>query len=119
MLSRVSHVWFYVNDLERSTAFYEGCLGLTRIEAWDEGVTFQIDSLVIGLHIDREGGTGGRSPVVVFEVSEDISTVLEKLTARGARFTSEISAYPYGKTASLVDPDGHSLEIYQRAGTVK
>jgi uncharacterized glyoxalase superfamily protein PhnB len=88
-------------------------LGLTLSGRWDEGATFDIANMILGLHLEEGKVFRGNSPVITFNVPGNIEQVYVDLKGRGVKFTQGIATEPYGKVVSFEDPDGHALLIHQ------
>jgi lactoylglutathione lyase len=115
---RLSVVYLYVADLQRSLAFYRDVIGIP-LEAdaadpqWaeatlDGGVRF-------ALH-DAPEGAEPQVPGTVrvnFEV-DDIDAAAERLAKAGV-VIGEISREPYGSFFEFFDPDGYALECFAAA----
>lgn len=114
--SRVTNVFHYVNDLDRTEAFYRDALGLEleRMDAGDEG-TFLIAHTAGELDLLFFEGESkpGNSPVLVFElVDQEIEAVVDHLVSHGSSIVTPISPAPGGLSADLTDPDGHVYSLY-------
>ncbi len=114
MISRVSVVYLYASDLERSLAFYRDVLGLRlerhpHDEHWAE-VAFA-NGTRFALH--RATHRPPHAPATVevsFEV-EDVDAAVERLRAAGATVT-QVMHEPWGSLATVVDPDGYELGLF-------
>jgi predicted enzyme related to lactoylglutathione lyase len=113
MIGRISYIWLYVSDLERSVRFYGETLGLSLTRRWHEGAAFEMESLVLGLHVEEAPIMRGNSPVITFNVTGAIEDFCRDLKGRGLQSLKEIATEPYGKVAPFEDPDGHSLLLHQ------
>lgn len=98
--------------------FYEGILGLTRIDKPAEGVApegawFDIDG---GSQLHVSERAGDRHPDPHFGlVVDDFTGVLEKLAAAGAPWTEQADLFG-GRRGFTRDPAGNRVEILERAG---
>jgi catechol 2,3-dioxygenase-like lactoylglutathione lyase family enzyme len=144
MVSGIAHVSFTVSDLERSLRFYRDLLGFeVKIEVERsgpdvEGITgirgtklkigfLSLDGFIleliqyvspVGEKLDLRTNNVGCAHVA-FYVS-DIEKTYDFLSAEGVRFRSkpnQAKAGPYagGRVVYLLDPDGITLELIQRA----
>jgi lactoylglutathione lyase len=112
LVSRVSVVYLYVTDVERSLDFYRDVLGIP-LEGdadWAEA-TFP-DGLRFALHRAHEGvdlGSGGVR--IDFEVA-DIDEAAERLRAAGVA-VERMKREEWGSACEARDPDGYLVELYQ------
>lgn len=116
----------YVNDLDRAVAFYEGVLGLRRIEdgyfAGGRGAALQVGDgasvlLLFRAEITRAGGElpahGATGPGhVAFRVeAEELSRWRQRLRDKGVPIEKEFAFGDHPPSLYLRDPDGNSLEL--------
>ncbi|WP_367717984.1 VOC family protein [Nitratireductor sp. GISD-1A_MAKvit] len=115
---RIGTICYYVNDIDRTEAFYRDVIGLNvqRMEG-DEGTG---DWLLASIENDIEliffkmESRPGNTPIVVFDLAEGgIDTVVEGLAEKGATIVTPVSHAPGGWSAEFADPDGHVLSLYQ------
>ena len=110
-----------VRDLERSAAFYERHLGLTRAETapphavvFDtQPIPFAVREPLPGIDLDAlaqpSGGIG------LWVRADDAQQVHEDLVAAGAPITSAPIDGPFGRTFTFTDPDGYHVTIHDQA----
>jgi len=115
--SRVSNVFHYVSDLDRTEAFYRDVLGLAveRIDDGDHGA-FLVAKTGGGLDLLFFVGEvkAGNTPILVFDFAEPaIEEVVEELARQGAPIVTPLSPAPGGLSADFQDPEGHVLSLYQ------
>lgn len=109
---------FNVNDLGRTERFYRDVLGVEaeRQPSGDGEPEWLLAKLSENIELIFFEGkeTIGRSPVVVFELSDGhMETVLEKLAKEGVEIVTPVTEAPGGWSADILDPDGHLLAFYQ------
>lgn len=111
-------VVFYVADIARTEAFYNGMfnLGLQRMEGadpfWLQG---QLASGLDLVFFEMEGQRG-TTPALVFDVSEGgIDDIVADLAKKGVTITTPVSEAPGGWSADFLDPDGFGLGLWQSA----
>jgi glyoxylase I family protein len=113
-VARVSVVYLYVRDLDRSLAFYRDLLGIAlerdpRDEHWAEA-TFP-DGVRFALH--RTTGFEPTTPNTVrisFEVAE-VESIAERLSAAGVQ-VGDVRRAAWGTLCELVDPDGYEIGLF-------
>jgi lactoylglutathione lyase len=123
MFCYLGYIVLFVEDLERTLAFYAGKVGLPvrfRAEGYVElavegsKLAFLARSRVSELVGDAHAGrpTSGSHESSVTLLVEDIDRTHRELTARGVTFLGAPKDRPWGqRTAYFVDPDGHLIEI--------
>lgn len=108
----------YVSNMDAAIRFYSDTLGLRLSNRFgDRWATVEAGrGLTIGLHPASPDypppGTRG-SVMFGFEIDEPIDTVVARLTAKGVRFTGTIIRAEAGGFASLVDPDGNPIYLWE------
>lgn len=115
--SRVTNVFHYVTDLDRTEAFYRDAMRLevVRVDGGDEG-EFLVASTAgeVDLLFFVGDAKPGNSPILVFElVDAGIEGVVDHLVTHGSTIVTPISPAPGGVTADLTDPDGYVLSVYE------
>ena len=117
--SGVSAIVFYVKDLARTRAFYEGVLGLTIQESGEQNTGaekhfYMAQAGPVLLLFFQGDAAPGRTPLIVFGVKEGIEDIVDGLARKGVEIVLPVSEAPGGLTADFLDPDGHLLSMYQR-----
>ena len=110
-----------VKDLEKAEKFYEGTLGLERLdEQEEEAVVFQAGASKLLVYRSQYAGTN-KATAVTWKVGKDVDGMVRKLAGKGVRFehydlpggVREGDVHVFGdlRTAWFKDPDGniHSL----------
>ncbi|ROR55020.1 putative lactoylglutathione lyase [Luteococcus japonicus] len=123
----LSAISLLVDDLEVARAFYSRAFAEDALWIDEKSVGFSLGSVVLNLLIRSEGErlltpapvasreAGERSQLSIWV--DDIDTVVEVLTGRGVRFDTGPVDQDWGmRTATFLDPDGHSWEIAQDLG---
>jgi catechol 2,3-dioxygenase-like lactoylglutathione lyase family enzyme len=119
----VAVVRYLVSDVDTAMAFYIGFLGFELEEKW--GPPFaMIRRGDLTLWLSGPGSSAARqladgsTPVpggwnrLVLE-TDDLASLVEKLTVSGARFRSGIVSGPGGKQVLLDDPSGNPIELFE------
>jgi predicted enzyme related to lactoylglutathione lyase len=109
----VSHIWLYVKDTQKSIQFYRDAIGLKIVETFPDGALLKAGEILIGIHreeTDRKSLPGGTSIILN---TENIQKDYDLLRQRGVSFLTRIEKKPYGLIASLKDPDGYLLELWE------
>lgn len=109
---------FNVSDLNRAEHFYRDILGveIERQPGGDGEPDWLLGKIgnAVELMFFEGTETVGRSPVVVFELSDGyMESVLEKLAGEGVEIITPVTEAPGGWSADIRDPDGHPLAFYQ------
>ncbi len=110
---RLSYVWLYVKDIEKSLGFYRDVLGLKTVSTFPHGALLSAGGVLLGVHQeegDRKSHPGG---MVINLTTKDIKETHRELQMRGIRFLTEIQKDSFGQVVSFRDPDGYLLELWQ------
>ncbi|MDV6225504.1 VOC family protein [Nitratireductor aquimarinus] len=115
---RIGTICYYVNDIDRTEAFYRDVAGLNvqRMEGDEETGDWLLASIEnnIELIFFKMESRPGNTPIVVFDLSEGgIDNIVEGLAEKGATIVTPVSHAPGGWSAEFADPDGHVLSVYQ------
>ncbi len=117
---------YLVSDVDVAVAFYLDTLGFELVERW--GPPFaMVKRGDLTLWLSGPGSsasrplTDGSKPLpggwnrLVLE-TDDLVSLVEKLTQSGARFRSEIVSGPGGKQVLVNDPSGNPIELFESSG---
>ncbi len=109
-------VMYQVSDLARAAAFYRDLLGLPQEIYSEEGkwAEFNCGNVTLALNSGAklpEAVAGGRIALAV----DDVFAAAAALKAQGVRFTLEPTDFSVCKAATILDPDGNSVILHQRA----
>jgi catechol 2,3-dioxygenase-like lactoylglutathione lyase family enzyme len=125
-ITRLNHAVLFVNDIERSVAFYTDVLGFRRIDMTPEGFagaaflqapgsTNDHDLGLFEIGADAGPSGAGRTTVGLYHLAWEIDTLAEMklLAASLADNGSLAGSSDHGTTKSLYgkDPDGLEFEI--------
>ncbi|MCC5778853.1 VOC family protein [Nitratireductor sp. B36] len=115
---RIGNICYYVNDIDRTEAFYRDVIGLDvqRMAGDEESGDWLLASIEnnIELIFFQMESRPGNTPIVVFDLSEGgIDDVVSGLAKKGATIVTPVSHAPGGWSAEFADPDGHVLSVYQ------
>lgn len=107
-------------DLARSQAFYERYLGLVRSPAGPphavvfqtEPIAFALRDLVEGTDLDAvdQPGLG----VAVWLHATDVQAIHDTLVADGHAIAAAPIDGPFGRTFTLIDPDGYRVTLHDK-----
>jgi len=125
-LNRINVVVLFVEDLERSKAFYGTTLGLTVMDEDPQSAIFKLDTVMLMLltnaaaqdllsdeAVATQRPAGARSQLVSFV--DDVDAVYQELAAKGVEFIRTPVDRAWGmRTAHFRDPDGHVWELAQQ-----
>jgi len=116
----------YVDDLDRALAFYEGVLGLRKINAGyfagGRGAALQVGTgpsvlLLFRAELTRAGGelpahgTAGAGHVAFRVVPGELDDWRKRLQAHGVAIEKEFAFGDHPASIYFRDPDGNSLEL--------
>jgi predicted enzyme related to lactoylglutathione lyase len=112
LVSRISVVYLYVSDMERSASFYRDVLGIS-LEGDGDWQEASLDGVRFALHRTREGvGPLSSGTIHVNLQVADIDDAAERLRAAGVDF-GETMHDEWGSALELSDPDGYRLYLFQ------
>ena len=117
---------YLVSDVDVAVKFYTNILGFELVEKW--GPPFaMVKRGDLTLWLSGPGSSASRplpdgsKPVpggwnrLVLE-TDDLASLVAKLTQFGAQFRSEIVSGPGGKQVLVNDPSGNPIELFESAG---
>lgn len=110
-----------VRDLEASATFYEQRLGLTRAPSGPPHavvftttpVAFAVREVAEGVDLDQASQPG--LGTAVWMHAEDAQAIHDDLEAAGLPIAVAPFDGPFGRTFTLVDPDGYRITLHDRA----
>lgn len=111
---RFDCVFYYVSDLDRAVAFYASAFGW-RLSSRDAVARFHVDGVLVELVPAGERGThaGGGNARLTLAV-DDLAAAALDLQSRGVP-VSEVRRVSNGCLATLQDPDGNEIVLWQYA----
>ena len=112
LVSRVSVVYLYVSDMERSLGFYRDLLGIP-LEGDDDWTEATLGGTRFALHATHEGiGELSAGTIHVSLEVADADAAAERLRAEGVE-THETMRDEWGTAVEVVDPDGYRVYLFQ------
>ena len=112
LVSRVSVVYLYVSDMERSLGFYRDLLGIP-LEGDDDWTEATLGGTRFALHATHEGiGELSAGTIHVSLEVADVDSAAERLRAEGFE-TRETMRDDWGTAVEVVDPDGYRVYLFQ------
>jgi catechol 2,3-dioxygenase-like lactoylglutathione lyase family enzyme len=110
-----------VKDLERARKFYEGTLGLEKVnEEGDEVIAFKSGHSTLLVYRSEHAGTN-KATAVTWTVGPDVEREVRDLKAKGVKFErydmpgakheGDVHVFGDMKVAWFKDPDGNILNI--------
>ncbi len=115
---RISNIFFYVSDIDRTERFYRDVIGLHLERMPDDGsgrpwLIAPIPGNTDLLFFHGEPRPGN-SPLPVFDLAEGgIDGVVAALAEAGTPIVTPVSHAPGGWSAEFTDPDGYMWSMYQ------
>jgi glyoxylase I family protein len=111
---RFDCVFYHVSDLDRAIAFYTDTLGF-RLASRDAVARFFVGGVLFELVPTTDANVlSGQGNARLTLAVKRIEVAVEELRAKGVA-VSEIRAVSNGRLASLKDPDGNELVLWQYA----
>ncbi|HEY0162012.1 MAG TPA: VOC family protein [Edaphobacter sp.] len=109
-----------VRDLDRSAAFYERFLGLTRqpgpphaVVFDTKPVAFAVRDLVPGVDLDSPAQPG--LGMALWMHTTEVQAIHDALAAAGVPIVLAPMDGPFGRTFTFADPDGYHVTLHDRA----
>lgn len=111
-MDRLTHVVIFTGDVAGMRRFYEERVGLEVREESPEWVSFDTAAATLGLRFASEPARRG---VQLQFATDDIAARERDLSARGVAFDPPgITSLPWGRMASLADPEGNPIVLLER-----
>jgi predicted enzyme related to lactoylglutathione lyase len=112
LVSRVSVVYLYVSDMERSLRFYRDLLGIP-LEGDEDWAEAALGGTRFALHATHEGiGELSAGTIHVSLEVADADAAAERLRAESVE-THETMRDEWGTAVEVVDPDGYRVYLFQ------
>jgi predicted enzyme related to lactoylglutathione lyase len=107
-------VFYYVSDLDRAIAFYTDALGF-RLSSRDAVARFLVDGVLVELVPTTDPQLlSGRGNARLAVAVEHLDAAIQAFRAKGLA-VSEARQVSNGRLASLTDPDGNEVVLWQYA----
>ena len=126
-LKKVGAITLFVEDPQRSKAFYAAALALPAVWEDDVSCVFELENTLVNL-LNRTEAPGLIEPAAVAAPGsgsqlqltiwvDDADAACAELAQRGVTLLNGPIDRPWGvRTACFADPDGHVWEIAQQLG---
>jgi lactoylglutathione lyase len=116
LVSRLSVVYLYVRDLDRSLRFYRDLLGIPlETDAHDpDWAEAQLPGGVrFALHQTGPASAAPQTPgtIVVDFATSDLDAAMERLRAAGVRL-GRVMHEDWGSACEVFDPDGYRIDLF-------
>jgi len=114
--SKIGAICYYVNDIEKTEAFYRDTLGLEIQRMEDDTGDWLLAKTAneVELLFFKQESRPGNSPIVVFDLPEGgIDDMVNALSEKGVTIVTPVSHAPGGWSAEIADPDNHQISMYQ------
>jgi lactoylglutathione lyase len=119
MIKGINGVVIWTEDVKKLVPFYSDTLGLKMSDAGDDFAMFDLGGgppLALGLHSEVKGRSKEPNRVMINLDVDDIQAEYQRLKAKGVQFLREPSPEPEAEgmvIATLQDPDGNTLQLFQ------
>jgi lactoylglutathione lyase len=121
-LNSVGAITMFIEDRQRSKAFYEKVFDVAAIHEDENAVAFKFENLVVNLlevgaahQLIDPAPVGSREAGSRFQLTigvDDVDAVCAELESRGITLLNGPMNREWGlRTASFTDPDGHIWEV--------
>jgi catechol 2,3-dioxygenase-like lactoylglutathione lyase family enzyme len=124
-LDSVGAITLFVEDVQRSKAFYANAFDVPVLFEDETSVAFKFENLIVNLLVRSSAGelvqpaevagAGAGSSLQLTIGVEDAEAALEELARRDVELLNGPIDRPWGlRTACFADPDGHVWELAQQ-----
>ncbi|MGX7678874.1 VOC family protein [Jatrophihabitans sp. DSM 45814] len=115
MLSGVTNVFYFVDDLQSARAWYAELLGFEPIEVQPQLVTFAVGSVRLTLHLGDDFNTPAElHGTVAYWGVDDVDEVVAQFVARGAiAHRGPKTIFTGERLCQLKDPFGNLFGVRQ------
>lgn len=121
-LERVGAITMFIEETQRSKAFYEQVFGATAVYEDEDAVAFEFENMVVNMlrvpaaeELIAPAPVGDADAPRRFQLTigvDDTDAVCEQLAARGVELLNGPIDRAWGmRTAAFADPDGHVWEV--------
>ena len=109
-----------VSDLERSAAFYEQRLGLSRQPGPPHAVVFATQPIAFAVReatpdVDLASLTQPGAGIALWMHATDAQQLHDALAAADVPITAAPIDGPFGRTFTFADPDGYRVTVHDKA----
>ena len=116
--SKIGAICYYVNDVDKTEAFYRDALGMDVQRMEDDGSGNDWLLAKTGNDIEllffQQESRPGNSPIIVFDLpGGGIDDTVNALAEKGVTIVTPVSHAPGGWSAEIADPDNHQISMYQ------
>ena len=115
-IERLDSIMYFATDFGQSLSFYRATLGLRLLDLREgEYAEFALGDGPgprLSLHVETCGD--GVSAPVAFVAVSDIEATLALLVEKGARVLKPLTHLNIATTATVLDPSGNSIALWQR-----
>ncbi|MHC5794910.1 VOC family protein [Lacisediminihabitans sp. FW035] len=109
-----------VRDMDRSAAFYQEFLGLTRLAGPPHAVVFDtkpvafaVRGVLDGVDLDAIAQPG--QGMALWMLATEVDAIHDALAAAGTPIVLAPMDGPFGRTFTFADPDGYHVTLHDRA----
>jgi catechol 2,3-dioxygenase-like lactoylglutathione lyase family enzyme len=112
-IQRIGNVFYRAPDMDAAVNFYTHVLGLAlKFRDGDHWAAFDVAGVTLAVEGGAPGGSGGAT--VSLRVEGGLAALVDDLRAKGARVT-DVESGPHERRASVHDPAGNTLVLYEPA----
>ncbi len=111
-IQRIGNIFYRAPDLDAAVNFYTQVLGFAlKFRDGDHWAAFDVAGMTLAVEGGASGGSGGAT--VSLRV-DGLAEVVSDLRAKGAH-VSDVESGPHERRASVQDPAGNTLVLYEPA----
>jgi len=116
MIKGVHSILISTDDINKLTPFYRDVIGLNAAMEGAEFAVFATGSgsqLALGVHSEVKGRSKEPNRIMVDLEVDNCQAEYDRLRAKGVEFTREPTEDEGFIVATLLDPDGNQLQLFQ------
>jgi len=115
MIKGVHSVLIHTEDLKNLAPFYRDIIGFKPTMEGEDFAVFEAGAaqLALGVHSEVNGRSKDPNRVMVDLEVDDCKAEYDRLKAKGVEFIREPSLDEGFVVATLLDPDGNTLQLFQ------
>jgi catechol-2,3-dioxygenase len=101
----LTEIALFTDDVDGLVTFYRCVLDREPTASWPGGATFDLDGVMLLIHVRGESHEGMPANTDHFAIRVD------DVDGEAARLGTEAKDYDWGRSAYLTDPDGRLVEL--------
>lgn len=117
MFQKIAFIHYCTENLDRALKFYRDVLGFKLLVHNEEWVEFEVGGQRLALRQVDPTTPKTEAPntngAMIWLEARPIEKAIDELKNKKVKFNSNLEIFSYGKTATLEDPDGNLVGLYE------